>query len=410
MALAPISTADARRHPGLGVVRATAAGLLLAALCTACADTNESPPTPATSASVATVEPVSVAVETATPQPRAHVVTRGQTLAQLANEYRVPLANLVEWNQIQDPNLVLVGQIVMLEAPLPQSTQVPLRRAPAETEEADPLLEWARDTWKRLPMPDFGITNEGVRNGVTVAFVFLVAGMAVLAAAVVLAVSRSLIRVALRRPTRAEAAAPREPLLVYVGAPAPPTVERAVVPAAPQRTATAREAVPEAAMTAQERTRVEGPLRPSVEPPHVPGPVSDSSDLAEKGRRAPSFGILRSPGSKLVAATAGMRRGTSGLFEGRQRKEDERRREASLQRWWKHGTETLRIGLLDDAERHFLEGLREAEQYGWDDERQLYEEALAHVAERRRAVGVRAAEAPPREPDTTSDVDDDPRG
>jgi hypothetical protein len=80
-----------------------------------------------------------------------------------------------------------------------------------------------------------------------------------------------------------------------------------------------------------------------------------------------------------------------------------------LQRWWKHGTETLRIGLLDDAERHFVEGLREAEQFGWDDERQLYEEALAHVAERRRAADAPTAQVVRTERPLTSEVDDEPR-
>jgi hypothetical protein len=300
----------------------------------------------------------------------------------------------------------------MLEAPLPQSTQEPLRRAPAETEEEDPLLEWARDTWERLPTPDFGITNEGVRNGVTVAFVFLVAGMAVLAVVVLLAVVRSLIRAGLggQRPAETESAAPREPLLVYVGAPAPPAAERVVVPAAPERAVRSPiEPSPQVSTPVPTSARAEAAPRPFLEPPPAATAPPETLEATGSARRAPSFGILRSPGSKLAAATAGMRRSTSGLFEGRQRKEAERRREASLQRWWKHGTETLRIGLLDDAERHFLEGLREAEEYGWDDERQLYEEALAHVAERRRLVGVQTVEALPEEPDRTPDVDDEPR-
>ena len=184
-----------------------------------------------------------------------------------------------------------------------RAPQEPLRRAPAENEEGDPLLEWARDTWERLPAPGLGITNEGVRNGVTVAFLFFAAGMTVVAAVVVLALLRSLFRVATgRRPEVAAEVVPvREPLLVYVGG-APSSVERTVVRAVRDpRVRVATESPWEA--VAQLRTTPPPPLAP----PTATMTLEDRVAGAPPARRAPSFDILRSPASKVAVAVGGVR-------------------------------------------------------------------------------------------------------
>lgn len=383
-------TKPVRRLAGTLRAGALAGGALtLLALAVACSET-EAPAvsgatTPVATRAAAEGSPDTLATAVAPAAPRTHVLTAGQTLDQVASEYGVPLADLVEWNEIPDASLVSTGQIILIEAP-PLSTQAPLRRAPVETEKRDPLLDWVRERWESLP--GFGITNNGVRSGITVAFVFLVGSMTAMALAVAFAVLRSLVRLKFGGPARAEPEASREPVLVYVGGPSSRPAERAprsVVPQRPERPtrsliepAVAPGAPPSASIDATSSpmaaSRPSGAPRPSVAPP----PVDAEPATGERG------------GSRRGGGPFDILNRRLGLLGSRQRKEEERRRELSLQRWWKHGTETLRIGLLDDAERHFREGLREAERFEWDDERQLYEEALAHVAERRQALEARS--------------------
>ena len=39
-----------------------------------------------------------------------YVVQKGDNLSKIANRYHVTVAQLVKWNKIPDPNLILVGQ------------------------------------------------------------------------------------------------------------------------------------------------------------------------------------------------------------------------------------------------------------------------------------------------------------
>jgi LysM repeat protein len=47
-------------------------------------------------------------------QANTHTVQAGETLALIANRYGVTVAELVAWNDIQDPNLIYVGQVLIV--------------------------------------------------------------------------------------------------------------------------------------------------------------------------------------------------------------------------------------------------------------------------------------------------------
>ncbi|MBC7226481.1 MAG: LysM peptidoglycan-binding domain-containing protein [Thermoflexales bacterium] len=83
--------------------------------------------TPTPSATVAP-SPTATAVPTVpppspTPGPLLHVVQPGETLASIAAAYGVPLAELIAVNHIQDPNLIRVGQVLVI--PGVSATAVP---------------------------------------------------------------------------------------------------------------------------------------------------------------------------------------------------------------------------------------------------------------------------------------------
>lgn len=57
--------------------------------------------------------------EPPTPAPTSHTVVRGDTLRALAVRYSLTVAELAAWNDIADPNLISVGQVLRLTAPDP---------------------------------------------------------------------------------------------------------------------------------------------------------------------------------------------------------------------------------------------------------------------------------------------------
>ena len=62
-----------------------------------------------------------------------HVVQRGETLESIARRHGVTVAQLAEWNGIRNPNLIKVGQrlVVRLGAPPPITPQPPAPQVPA---------------------------------------------------------------------------------------------------------------------------------------------------------------------------------------------------------------------------------------------------------------------------------------
>lgn len=127
-----------------------------------------SPGSPALPTPSATPERLPTATATAaptvpppspTPSPLLHTVQPGETLAGIAQAYNVPLEELIAVNHIQDPNLIQVGQVLVIPGavvtpPTPESTPpsptggptpTPLRRPvlPAPTPSGPPLVEIA---------------------------------------------------------------------------------------------------------------------------------------------------------------------------------------------------------------------------------------------------------------------------
>lgn len=97
------------------------------------------PPSP-TPTPIPTVPP-----PTPTPAPLLHTVQPGETLAGIAAAYNVSLADLIAVNNIQDPNLIHVGQVLVIPGrwvtpwPTPPSATAP-QAAPASTPVSRPIL------------------------------------------------------------------------------------------------------------------------------------------------------------------------------------------------------------------------------------------------------------------------------
>ncbi|MHB8458941.1 MAG: LysM peptidoglycan-binding domain-containing protein [Candidatus Limnocylindrales bacterium] len=77
-----------------------------------------SPPPASTSASLTpTVGPTTIPTRTHPPLPTTHVVARGETLISIARLYGVAAAAIEKANGIKDPNLITVGQRLIIPAP-----------------------------------------------------------------------------------------------------------------------------------------------------------------------------------------------------------------------------------------------------------------------------------------------------
>ena len=74
-----------------------------------------------------------------------HVVTDGETLRDIAASEKVDLGSLIDFNQIDDPSLIRVGQALLLPRAAPSSRAAPPSRRPRQ-----PRLP----SWPRRPEPD----------------------------------------------------------------------------------------------------------------------------------------------------------------------------------------------------------------------------------------------------------------
>lgn len=73
------------------------------------------------------------------PAPTSHTVVRGDTLRALAVRYSVTVAELVAWNDIPDPDLIGVGQVLRLTAPDPAPEPDPESPTPDPQPDASPI-------------------------------------------------------------------------------------------------------------------------------------------------------------------------------------------------------------------------------------------------------------------------------
>ncbi len=110
------------------------------------------PELPGQMASMATAELPTVPPPTPSPQPILYTVQEGDTLSAIALAYGVSLQDLMTANAISDPNILSVGQVLVIpiavpptlpaEPPTPEPTRGPLPPSPATiTPSGPPLVE-----------------------------------------------------------------------------------------------------------------------------------------------------------------------------------------------------------------------------------------------------------------------------
>src|SRR5438094_10450514 len=66
-----------------------------------------------------------------------HVVKAGETLRDIAAQEKVDLGSLIDFNELDDPELIRVGQVVLVPAP-PATLQAAAAPAPAPTAVSTP--------------------------------------------------------------------------------------------------------------------------------------------------------------------------------------------------------------------------------------------------------------------------------
>lgn len=110
------STGTSARVALFLILLSAAAGLLLLLLGRGPSPERVATPTPS---ATATPSPTATAVPTVpppspTPSPLLHTVQPGETLVSIAAAYGVPLGELIAVNNIQDPHLIQVGQVLVI--------------------------------------------------------------------------------------------------------------------------------------------------------------------------------------------------------------------------------------------------------------------------------------------------------
>jgi LysM repeat protein len=76
------------------------------------------------------------------PEPVTHTVAEGDTLARIAHEYGVAVSDLAEVNALEDPNLIIIGQVLTISGSPPSAADVlPTGDAPMPSEEVRAILQ-----------------------------------------------------------------------------------------------------------------------------------------------------------------------------------------------------------------------------------------------------------------------------
>ena len=139
----PTPSSDAMRRLPIGATRYGAI-VLLAVFLAACASRTRAPvedrtALPATPAAQATMPAPSAPAEAESRTPT-YTVKRGDTLYQIALDHGLDYKELAAWNSLDNPNKILVGQVLRVAAPGDSSaagtgaTTTPLKATPAVTE------------------------------------------------------------------------------------------------------------------------------------------------------------------------------------------------------------------------------------------------------------------------------------
>lgn len=348
--------------------------VLLSQSLTACTQTSEVSPsetTDVTAAAAATAQPVAT-----------YVVQRGDRMVDIAARHDIPLGTLLSLNNIPNPDVIEIGDVIFLEAqpsaavtaaaastsatttPLPRLVQVEA----VDESFSERLSQW----WANAPKPS--LSGDAVQQGV---FAAVALPVAVVAFVFLLMLGRLALRLiqGMMQISRGRSSA-----------------------------ATTSEEQPgadEVELRPKRRRRL-----PSVAfiGRGARGLAVATGRLATR-TRGTGIGWLTRPLAALVRAIARAMRwagrvtaaGVQALASllhlnarkavGAHTARRERARDQEFQResrgWWSQGRERLRIGLLDEAEECFETGLRLAVEGGWHDEIELYRSELRLLEERR---------------------------
>ena len=328
-----------------------------------------------------------------TPEPVAtHVVVRGETLFEISRDTGVSIETLVELNEIPDANVIEVEQVLALEPPRePAASAV---EPPSSEEPTDPVLAWFRVRWDQLPRPT--VSDRAVSEGAIAALMVPAVVFALLLVWLLALGSRRVVLGAARGVGWLGASLPIPPPGGSVDGDTEVDADASIPVSAPN-VRTPR--VPWRGRSRQRSRRARVPALLSV------GLSRVSAGVRVLGGHVRA-GVLVLGGHVSALARRAVRASTVGLRErGAARAEQRRERElldqraALRDRWWRAGTEALRIGLLDEAELCFVSGLEAAESEDWAAEVRLFQQDLELVRERRSfatsAASLRPAQLDP---------------
>lgn len=329
--------------------RPIAALVVAAALLTSCADSSA----PVTIEVTPTIE---------APAPATHVVVRGETLSIIARATGVSVDTLVELNDIQNPNLIEPGLVLLLE---PQPEAPAARRPATEPEASDPVVTWLNDRWDEL-RPHLTLSDRSIEEGAIAGLLLPAIVIGLVAVWLLFTGARTALFTLIGHMPRRSEGRSAEPATVEAETPVSerkrgtPNVARLL-----------RRAVPPAPSTARLRNLL-------------------SRSAAASRRGATHFaGTLSRGAAATVTSTEERVRHARAAHTERRLQQDVASRQAALRTdWWRPGMEALRIGLLDEAGRCFESGLEAARAEGWHDEIALFEESLERVRERTGGVAV----------------------
>jgi LysM domain-containing protein len=377
----------------------------------ACVQTSDAPPPAATA--VADVESVATARPVAT-----YVVQHGDRMVDIAADHGISLSNLLALNDIPNPDMIEVGDVIFLEeqpsaqvavasesgsagdvgvaAGAPVATGTPLPRIVQVEAVDESFQERFSAWWADAPKPS--ISGDAAQQGIFAAIVLpaAVVGFVLLLIAGRLAVRLTRVAIRFGLNVGSASAADGETQRSEHG-------ESAALPKSARR----RPSFAFVGRGARGTAGAMGALGTRMRAKGFGWLIQPLSALMRATVRAAAWtgtmtlGGTRWAGAVTVAGArwagamtaAGARSIGRLLHLNAQKAVDartarrERVRDEEIQRdsrvWWSQGRERLRIGLLDEAEECFETGLRLAVEGGWQDEIALYRNELHLLLERR---------------------------
>lgn len=342
----------------------------------ACTETAELSP-PGSSNVTATTAATALPVAT-------YVVQRGDRLGDIAAKHNIPLGALLALNNIPNPDVIEIGDVIFLEAQPVAAVAAPAARASATTTQLprlvqveavdQPFSERVSQWWANAPKPS--LSGDAVQQGVFAAVA--------LPAAVVASVLLFMLGRLLLRPLRGVMRILRErsaAATVTEDSPQTSKIEPRPKPwrRLPSFAFVGRGARGLAVATGRLATKTRGTGTGWLTRPLAALLRAISQAMRWAGSVAAS----------VVHAIASLLHLNAQKAVGAHTARRERARDQEFQResrgWWSQGRERLRIGLLVEAEECFETGLRLAVEGGWQEEIELYRTELRLLEERRGA-------------------------